>query len=63
MTVSNALAAHSNPAQAEALETIYCLGDLWYFRDGRGEEIGPFRYRCEAESGLQRFRELAAESV
>ena len=38
-------------------ETVYCLRDLWYFRAANGEEIGPFRYRSEAESGLQRYRD------
>lgn len=35
--------------------TVYTERDLWYFRTGEGTEIGPFRYRSEAETGLQRF--------
>ena len=31
---------------------IYSQRDLWYFRTSDGREIGPFRYRSEAETGL-----------
>jgi hypothetical protein len=43
--------------------TVYCQRDLWYFRAENGEEIGPFRYRSEAESGLERFREQAIRTI
>jgi hypothetical protein len=29
--------------------------DLWYFKVREGDEVGPFRYRCEAESNLNHF--------
>lgn len=31
---------------------IYSQKDLWYFRTSDGREVGPFRYRSEAETGL-----------
>ncbi len=34
---------------------IYSQRDLWYFRTSDGREIGPFRYRSEAETGLHRL--------
>lgn len=34
---------------------IYSQRDLWYFRTHDGQEIGPFRYRSEAETGLHRI--------
>lgn len=38
-------------------ERIYSEQDLWYFRIREGDEVGPFRYRCEAQSNLERFME------
>ena len=35
--------------------SLYTLHNLWYFKDQRGEEVGPFRYRSEAESNLEKF--------
>ena len=35
--------------------SLYTLQNLWYFKDQSGEEIGPFRYRSEAESNLEKF--------
>ena len=40
---------------AERTERVFCQKDLWYFRTREGKEIGPFRYRSEAESNLDRF--------
>ncbi len=34
---------------------IFSHRDLWYFKTFDGDEIGPFRYRSEAETGLGRF--------
>lgn len=39
----------------ERSDRVYCQQDLWYFRTREGKEIGPFRYRSEAESNLDRF--------
>jgi hypothetical protein len=32
-----------------------CDSGLWYFRTREGSDIGPFRYRSEAEAMLGRF--------
>lgn len=36
-------------------ERVFSEHDLWYFRTREGDAIGPFRYRSEAESNLDRF--------
>lgn len=41
----------SNPLKP----SLYTLDNLWYFKDQSGEEVGPFRYRSEAESNLEKF--------
>lgn len=38
-------------------ERIFAREDLWYFRIREGENIGPFRYKSEAESNLDQFME------
>lgn len=38
-------------------ERIYSEQDLWYFRIREGNEVGPFRYRSEAQSNLEHFME------
>lgn len=35
--------------------SLYTLQNLWYFKNQIGEEVGPFRYRSEAESNLEKF--------
>ena len=42
-----------NPPQRT--DRVFSEHDLWYFRTREGEAIGPFRYRSEAESNLDRF--------
>ncbi len=39
----------------ERSERVFSEQDLWYFRTREGKAIGPFRYRSEAESNLDRF--------
>ena len=39
----------------ERSDRVFSEHDLWYFRTREGEAIGPFRYRSEAESNLDRF--------
>ncbi len=34
---------------------LYMDQDRWYFKTGKGVEVGPFRYRSEAQSNLERF--------
>ncbi|MDG2420242.1 MAG: DUF6316 family protein [Gammaproteobacteria bacterium] len=36
-------------------DPIFTVQNVWYFRTEDGETIGPFRYRSEAESNLDRF--------
>ncbi len=34
---------------------LFTHEDLWYFKTREGENIGPFRYRSEAQSNLEQF--------
>ncbi len=36
-------------------ERLFSQSGLWFFRTREGKDVGPFRYRCEAESMLSRF--------
>ena len=36
-------------------ERVFSENDLWYFKTREGDNVGPFRYRSEAESNLDRF--------
>lgn len=42
-------------------DRFYCDAGLWYFRTREGTDVGPFRYRCEAESMLVRFLQEVQE--
>lgn len=42
-------------------DRFYCDAGLWYFRTREGTDVGPFRYRCEAESMLLRFLQEVQE--
>lgn len=51
---------HKDNSQAPApdrRERIFSEQDLWYFRIREGDEVGPFRYRSEAQSNLENFME------
>lgn len=39
----------------ERSDRLFSLSGLWYFRTREGRDVGPFRYRCEAETMLSRF--------
>ncbi|MEX2335324.1 MAG: DUF6316 family protein [Pseudohongiella sp.] len=39
----------------ERSDRLFSLSGLWYFRTREGKDVGPFRYRCEAEAMLGRF--------
>lgn len=39
----------------ERSDRLFGLSGLWYFRTREGKDVGPFRYRCEAETMLARF--------
>ena len=36
-------------------ERVFSENDLWYFKTREGDDVGPFRYRSEAENNLDRF--------
>jgi hypothetical protein len=36
-------------------ERFYSDNELWYFRTREQAEVGPFRYRSEAQTSLERF--------
>ncbi|MFK7862916.1 MAG: DUF6316 family protein [Pseudohongiellaceae bacterium] len=36
-------------------DKVYLNQDLWYFDTDAGDTVGPFRYKSEAESNLNRF--------
>jgi len=36
-------------------DRFYCDAGMWYFRTREGTDVGPFRYRCEAEDMFGRF--------
>ncbi len=36
-------------------DRFYSENELWYFRTREQPEIGPFRYRSEAQTRLERF--------
>ncbi|MBC54155.1 MAG: hypothetical protein CMQ34_10030 [Gammaproteobacteria bacterium] len=44
-----------NASSHERSERLFSLSGLWYFRTREGKDVGPFRYRCEAEAMLTRF--------
>lgn len=39
----------------ERSDRLFGQSGLWYFRTREGKDVGPFRYRCEAEAMLARF--------
>lgn len=39
----------------ERSDRVFSQEDLWYFRVREGENIGPFRFKSEAESNLDQF--------
>lgn len=39
----------------ERSDRLFSQSGLWYFRTREGKDVGPFRYRCEAETMLSRF--------
>ena len=48
---------NSNTPVPDRSERIFSEQDLWYFRTREGDEVGPFRYRSEAQSNLEIFME------
>jgi|TARA_B110000014_G_scaffold217705_1_gene172423 hypothetical protein len=42
---------------------IFSQQNLWYFQTQEGDQIGPFRYRSEAQSNLDQFMQQLAEKL
>lgn len=42
-------------AEFERTDRIFSRTGLWYFRTREGNDVGPFRYRDEAELMLTKF--------
>ncbi|MEQ8954853.1 MAG: DUF6316 family protein [Pseudomonadales bacterium] len=54
--MSNQRQTESQRAQApQRSERLFTEQDLWYFRTREGREVGPFRYKSEAQSNLDQF--------
>jgi hypothetical protein len=45
----------TNNFRPEQSDRVFSNEERWYFRVRDGEQIGPFRYRSEAQSSLERF--------
>ena len=48
---------NSHKPAPDRSERIFSEQDLWYFKIREGDEVGPFRYRSEAQSNLENFME------
>ncbi|MDG2141597.1 MAG: DUF6316 family protein [Gammaproteobacteria bacterium] len=48
---------------AQADDPIFTSKNVWYFRTQTGDTVGPFRYRSEAESNLDRFMKQLKERL
>jgi len=44
-------------------DRVFSQQNLWYFKTREGDNVGPFRYRSEAESNLDRFMEQLKEKL
>ncbi len=53
----------SQTTTPERSERLFSEQELWYFRTREGDDVGPFRYRSEAESNLDRFVQQLKERV
>jgi len=56
MTTSNLRQQdNSSTTPPSRRDRVFAQENLWYFRIREGENIGPFRYKSEAESNLDQF--------
>ena len=55
--------AHLTAATPTRSDRVYSQQNLWYFRTREGDEVGPFRYRSEAETNLDRFMQQLKEKL
>ena len=47
----------------ESSDRIFSQQNLWYFQTQEGDQIGPFRYRSEAQSNLDQFMRQLKEKL
>ncbi|MDG2249303.1 MAG: DUF6316 family protein [Gammaproteobacteria bacterium] len=47
----------------DSSDRIFSQQNLWYFQTQEGDQIGPFRYRSEAQSNLNQFMRQLKEKL
>ncbi len=47
----------------DSSDRIFSLQNLWYFQTQEGDQIGPFRYRSEAQSNLDQLMRQLKEKL
>ncbi|PDH34341.1 MAG: hypothetical protein CNF02_06010 [OM182 bacterium MED-G28] len=47
----------------DSSDRIFSLQNLWYFQTQEGDQIGPFRYRSEAQTNLDQFMRQLKEKL
>ena len=47
----------------DSSDRIFSQQNLWYFQTQEGDQIGPFRYRSEAQSNLDQFMRQLKEKL
>lgn len=47
----------------ERTDRVFSSEERWYFKTREAEQVGPFRYQSEAQSGLERFLEQLKHRV
>ena len=47
----------------DSSDQIFSKQNLWYFQTQEGDQIGPFRYRSEAQSNLDQFMQQLKDKL
>ena len=47
----------------DSSDRIFSQQNLWYFQTQEGDQIGPFRYRSEAQSNLDQFMQQLKDKL
>lgn len=47
----------------DSSDRIFSQQNLWYFQTQEGDQIGPFRYRSEAQSNLDQLMRQLKEKL
>jgi hypothetical protein len=47
----------------DSSDRLFSQQNLWYFQTQEGDQIGPFRYRSEAQSNLDQFMRQLKEKL